>query len=126
MNLTFYLVSGSDDWFHSLRERIEVEGKCTLSQRISGALTASPFMIHAIMSMISFEQSINYVAAVRERLMSQVSSNLNCIIEPGVKNEQMQLTSVYFVLIRSRWSTTTPTKIRPGPMGARRATGGAR
>ena len=74
--LTLYIVTASldEDWFPSLRERIgivedqeDVEFEGTMK-----ALASSPFTIHAVVSTIAFEQSIQYVADVRDRLMAQV------------------------------------------------------
>ncbi|KAK4034968.1 hypothetical protein C8A01DRAFT_48742 [Parachaetomium inaequale] len=74
-NLTFYLISASEteDWLPWLLQRIGVDGNhAGASREVLEALTSSPFMMHAVISTIAFEQSIEYVANVRERLMSQI------------------------------------------------------
>ena len=75
-NLTFYMVVASEDeeWFPSLLERISVvKGELMASRASLSALSSSPFMLHAVVSTIAFEQSIGYVASVRDRLMEQVT-----------------------------------------------------
>lgn len=72
---TFYLVTASpdEDWFPSLLERVGVVGDSVLQPEDDlEALACSPFMMHAIISTIAFEQSTEYVADVRNRLMTQV------------------------------------------------------
>ncbi|KAK4183621.1 hypothetical protein QBC35DRAFT_477992 [Podospora australis] len=78
-NLTLYLVaaSESEDWFPSLLDRIGVlDCKGLNTSMPSGetrqALASSPFMLHTILSTVAFEQSIEYVAKVRDRLMTQI------------------------------------------------------
>jgi hypothetical protein len=74
--LTFYMIAASpdEDWFSSVLGRIGVlDGQVGASGDVLQALAHSPFLLHAIISTIAFEQSIQYVADVRERLMTQVA-----------------------------------------------------
>ncbi|KAK4464440.1 hypothetical protein QBC42DRAFT_295082 [Cladorrhinum samala] len=89
-NLTLYLIaaSASEDWIPSVLDRVGVLGggeeasglntgagagsRSVPSSETRQALASSPFMLHAILSTVAFEQSIGYVAAVRDRLMTQI------------------------------------------------------
>jgi hypothetical protein len=85
-NLTFYMISASEveDWFPSLLQRIGVDGNhdAGASREALDVLTFSPFMMHAVISTIAFEQSIEFVANVRERLMSQVGQAHSTRVRP--------------------------------------------
>ncbi|KAM7216725.1 hypothetical protein V8F06_007835, partial [Rhypophila decipiens] len=81
--VTFYIITASpdEDWFPSFLDRIgmgvdlddDAKGDRLLAPSgVLNGLASSPFMIHAVISTLAFEQSIQYVADVRERLMEQI------------------------------------------------------
>jgi hypothetical protein len=75
-NLSVYLITASrnDNWIKALREQLELDGQNNQpTQGNSSSIAECPFALHAIISGIAFEQSIDYVASVREKLMGQVS-----------------------------------------------------
>lgn len=102
-NLTLYLIaaSESEDWIPSVLDRIGVRdgetGLNTGSESVPSsdtrqALASSPFMLHAILSTVAFEQSIGYVAAVRDRLMTQIKQ-VNDYSDQSGKGESRKSTS---------------------------------
>lgn len=75
-NISVYLITASrnDNWIKALRKQLELDGQNNQSaQGNSSSIAECPFALHAIISGIAFEQSIDYVASVREKLMGQVS-----------------------------------------------------
>ncbi|KAK5997632.1 hypothetical protein PT974_02996 [Cladobotryum mycophilum] len=75
IKLTVYLVvtSESEDWFPLLLDRIGVvDRKVECSEGIAASVSTSPFALHAIISGLALEQSMEYVAAVKDRLMTQI------------------------------------------------------
>ncbi|VUC27343.1 unnamed protein product [Clonostachys rosea] len=73
-NQTIYLVAAPDDgiWF-SFLETINVSNSVTDGSLISPKeLASSPFMVHALISNVAFEQATEYAAQVRNRLMTQL------------------------------------------------------
>jgi hypothetical protein len=74
-NLSVYLITASrnDNWIKSLREQLDLDGQNNQIQENPSSIAECPFALHAIISGIAFEQSIDYVASVKEKLMGQVS-----------------------------------------------------
>ncbi|KAK0728880.1 hypothetical protein B0T26DRAFT_186900 [Lasiosphaeria miniovina] len=93
-NLTLYMIAASEaeDWFPSLRQRIGIntDSPDRIPQQVSTALALSPFMIHAIMSVIAFEQSIDYVASVRDKLMTQIKHVNDYSTDKGPHNTKLR------------------------------------
>lgn len=75
-NQTIYLVSAPDDgiWF-SFLEGINLSNSVIDGSLLSpNELASSPFLVHALISNIAFEQATEYAASVRNKLMTQVST----------------------------------------------------
>lgn len=74
-NTTFYMVVAPDDgiWFSFLERIREGETKDDQTLLSPGDLAASPFLVHALIGNIAFEQATEYFADVRHRLMTQAS-----------------------------------------------------
>uniref|UniRef100_A0A0B7K255 Uncharacterized protein n=2 Tax=Bionectria ochroleuca TaxID=29856 RepID=A0A0B7K255_BIOOC len=73
-NQTIYLVSAPDDgiWF-SFLEGINVSNSVIDGSLLSpNELASSPFLVHALISNIAFEQATEYAASVRNKLMTQL------------------------------------------------------
>ena len=74
-NTTLYIIAAPEDgdWF-SFVDRIRLgPDQGDPSGLAPGELAASPFMLHAIVASISFEQATDYAVDVRDRLMTQAS-----------------------------------------------------
>jgi hypothetical protein len=78
-HITFYLIgcSRSDTIVPLIKERLgfDYDEEKQETKRYStncSRLTQSPFALHAIISGLAFEQSIDYVSNVKKRLMDQV------------------------------------------------------
>lgn len=76
-NITFYLVVAPDDgiWF-SFLDRIRLDEKRNDSTLVPASdLAASPYMVHAMIASIAFEQATIYAEDLRNKLMTQVISH---------------------------------------------------
>lgn len=82
-NLSVYIITASrhDDWIGTIKERLGVEPVPELPTNLD-LLVNGPFALHAIISGIAFEQSIEYVTSVREKLMGQVGLDIRPCVSP--------------------------------------------
>ncbi|KAK7418095.1 hypothetical protein QQZ08_011382 [Neonectria magnoliae] len=83
-NLTLYLIVAPEDgeWF-SFVDRIQQDHDSKDDPKATPkAIATSPFMLHALIGSIAFEQSTDYTAEIRTRLMEQLKK-INFDEEPG-------------------------------------------
>jgi hypothetical protein len=73
-NTTFYLVAAPDDgiWFSFLDRIQEGENRDNISLASASDLAASPYLVHAMIAGIAFEQATIYAQDLRTKLMTQV------------------------------------------------------
>lgn len=73
-NTTFYFVAAPDDgiWFSFLDRIQEGEKRDNISLVPASDLAASPYLLHAMVAGIAFEQATIYAQDLRTKLMTQV------------------------------------------------------